>query len=160
VRNDNWSFETAVLAVAASGPHVWSFGIQIQTAGLVQVSARPPVGVCGVARWRALLVWAEVGMMGCLAGCGCGCGQVGWCNEAARFLPEDGCGVGDDWHSYAFDTLRNQLWHGDASRTGVEEDGQPLVYGCVCGPGVPQARATAVPLQSPRLGRCNAPWAW
>ncbi|CAO3595774.1 unnamed protein product [Absidia cylindrospora] len=36
--------------------------------------------------------------------------QIGWCTNRCRFVPEDGYGVGDDQHGFAFDTYRSAVW--------------------------------------------------
>ncbi|KAI8341037.1 hypothetical protein BC941DRAFT_415669 [Chlamydoabsidia padenii] len=36
--------------------------------------------------------------------------QIGWCTNKCRFVPEEGYGVGDDQHGFAFDTYRCAVW--------------------------------------------------
>ncbi|KAK9722354.1 hypothetical protein K7432_002742 [Basidiobolus ranarum] len=45
--------------------------------------------------------------------------QIGWATKHSRFRPEDGVGVGDDEHSFAFDGCRRLAW----------SSGLPVAYG-------------------------------
>ncbi|CAO3624027.1 unnamed protein product [Cunninghamella blakesleeana] len=36
--------------------------------------------------------------------------QIGWCTKRCKFVPEEGYGVGDDQHGFAFDTYRSAVW--------------------------------------------------
>ncbi|XP_071828280.1 uncharacterized protein [Apostichopus japonicus] len=50
--------------------------------------------------------------------------QVGWCSEQCQYSPQKGIGVGDDYHSYSFDGVRQKKWHGP-----VAEQTEENVYG-------------------------------
>ncbi|ORX89555.1 SPRY-domain-containing protein [Basidiobolus meristosporus CBS 931.73] len=47
--------------------------------------------------------------------------QIGWATKYTAFRPEEGVGVGDDDHSFAFDGRRKLAW----------SDGYPIPYGAV-----------------------------
>jgi hypothetical protein len=38
--------------------------------------------------------------------------QIGWATDQCAYQSEDGIGIGDDDHSYAYDGCRGLLWHG------------------------------------------------
>eukprot|EP00038_Savillea_parva_P017468 m.20421 g.20421 ORF g.20421 m.20421 type:complete len:748 (-) comp3789_c0_seq1:1612-3855(-) len=38
--------------------------------------------------------------------------QIGWATDRCAYQSEDGIGIGDDVHSYAYDGCRGLLWHG------------------------------------------------
>jgi hypothetical protein len=37
--------------------------------------------------------------------------QLGWATSDCRYLAQDGCGIGDDEHSFSFDGCRRLLWY-------------------------------------------------
>eukprot|EP00126_Sphaerothecum_destruens_P003623 Sdes_comp17390_c0_seq1m6599 len=55
--------------------------------------------------------------------------QIGWSSPDCIFDPERGSGVGDDYHSYAYDGARRRAWHGPLS------SGEYVVYGSEWSPG-------------------------
>lgn len=40
-----------------------------------------------------------------------GIGQIGWCTKSCRYQEEEGFGIGDDRHSFAYDGQRQLIWH-------------------------------------------------
>ncbi|KAK6629470.1 hypothetical protein RUM43_003287 [Polyplax serrata] len=41
----------------------------------------------------------------------CGIMQIGWATKDSTFLNHDGCGIGDDQYSLAYDGCRRLIWH-------------------------------------------------
>ncbi|ORZ07617.1 hypothetical protein BCR42DRAFT_425870 [Absidia repens] len=56
--------------------------------------------------------------------------QIGWCTNRCRFVPEDGYGVGDDQHGFAFDTYRSAVW---ANGSAVYPQQRSPQYKCRAG---------------------------
>ncbi|KAF9409620.1 RING finger and SPRY domain-containing protein 1, partial [Podila epigama] len=52
--------------------------------------------------------------------------QLGWATSHCQFSPEDGTGVGDDVHGFAYDGCRNLIWaDGDSEAYGNTEPWRP-----------------------------------
>ncbi|ORX49891.1 SPRY-domain-containing protein [Hesseltinella vesiculosa] len=83
-----------------STPH-WKFGsngLEIRNDRLQFESARATVCV-KQGKWYYEVLLVTEGIM-----------QIGWCTSRCRFIPEEGYGVGDDQHGFAFDTYRSAVW--------------------------------------------------
>ncbi|KAI8074589.1 hypothetical protein BC940DRAFT_315194 [Gongronella butleri] len=52
--------------------------------------------------------------------------QIGWCTSRCRFVPEEGYGVGDDQHGFAFDTYRSAVWANGTAVYPQAQQHQPL----------------------------------
>lgn len=56
--------------------------------------------------------------------------QIGWGTSKCLFLPEEGCGVGDDPNGFSFDTFRSAIW---AASEAVYPQGTEHTFRCKIG---------------------------
>ncbi|KAI8089995.1 concanavalin A-like lectin/glucanase domain-containing protein, partial [Halteromyces radiatus] len=75
-----------------------SNGLELRNDRLHFESIRATVGV-KKGRWYYEVLLVTEGIM-----------QIGWCTKRCRFVAEEGYGVGDDQHGFAFDTYRSAVW--------------------------------------------------